>query len=344
MQTSGSMIEDSIHLDVKHLSTGSLDETRLPKSDISSDMEPLSEDDEEDHEYTCMSTAEQRAVSILRAHNLRSPSKGRRDETAVQMQAKDISPAHEPIEHALTCEASKWTSIIFDWDDTLFPTWFLRNIVQPASPDLDDFFELQADSPFLSQLQEHALLVREVLISASKIARVGIVTLAVDDWVEKSSEWYLPGLDLPQLLTDLNIRVYSARKISQRDLSRIADDKDGVNMTVVAKQFAMKKCLNKIRGNRDWKHANVISVGDSIYDHEACRECMFSHGREGNVCKTVKLLDDPTLKALDLQLKKLKLCLPNLAAHGDDVDFELEWGQPSDMKEHSDFWPREIDV
>eukprot|EP00928_Gymnodinium_smaydae_P005519 TRINITY_DN11879_c0_g2_i2.p1 TRINITY_DN11879_c0_g2~~TRINITY_DN11879_c0_g2_i2.p1 ORF type:complete len:388 (+),score=74.35 TRINITY_DN11879_c0_g2_i2:71-1234(+) len=380
-QTLATMTEDNILWHAKQLFTGSKDETSLSECESSSDMEPLSEEEEE-YDDTCMSAAEHRAKSIVRAQRRRKPSlmiriptTGRRHEVAVQSQAKEDSLAQKPTEHMFRdaermiakvlaakrarkcddgtnllvpspiapkeiqlrtkcdvlkeakCEAqdsSKWTTIIFDWDDTLFPTWFVKNVVRPTSPDNDIFCELQADSPFLPQLQEHARLVREVLTSASKVARVGIVTLAADGWVADSSEWYLPGLDLPKLLKDLNIRVYYARNFSRGDLSRIADEEDGVNMMVVAKQFAMTKCLNKIRGNRDWKHANVISIGDSIYDHEACRECMFSHGHEGNVCKTVKLLDDPTLKALDLQLKKLKLCLPSLVANGDDVDFELE--------------------
>lgn len=127
--------------------------------------------------------------------------------------------------------------IIFDWDDTLFPTSYLLKEVAPALrrrrprlPSADHRgnldgatggqrrFRKDSDAseatvnlpePYHSDLAEHAKVIRFVLRTARSLANVGIVTLAKEPWVVDSGK-YLPGLDLEHLLEELDIPVYYA--------------------------------------------------------------------------------------------------------------------------------------
>eukprot|EP00929_Paragymnodinium_shiwhaense_P121808 TRINITY_DN9418_c0_g1_i1.p1 TRINITY_DN9418_c0_g1~~TRINITY_DN9418_c0_g1_i1.p1 ORF type:complete len:436 (-),score=90.03 TRINITY_DN9418_c0_g1_i1:258-1565(-) len=105
--------------------------------------------------------------------------------------------------------------IIFDWDDTLFPTTFLVHHVLPnlAEPKAQqDPRDVLAASPHYESLQQHAHIVEFVLRAARKFARVAIVTLSVSPWVEASALRYLPGLDMVSLLRELDIDVYYSRQ------------------------------------------------------------------------------------------------------------------------------------
>merc|ERR1719329_882989 len=87
--------------------------------------------------------------------------------------------------------------ILFDWDDTLFPTehirqeigfegWAVEGAVQPPP--------ISEDSPHYAALAAHAELLERVLAGARQVGRVAIITLSVRPWVMTSAACFLPGI------------------------------------------------------------------------------------------------------------------------------------------------------
>merc|ERR1719223_2297054 len=114
--------------------------------------------------------------------------------------------------------------IIFDWDDTLLPTSeFRRGASVPAV-----------------ELRQHAKLVERTLRAAKECGHVAIVTLSKNQWVTRSADKFLPGLDMPKLLSELDILVYYA---FEDDKGRPIASTDYVEL----KRSAMAKCLAACR-------------------------------------------------------------------------------------------------
>lgn len=211
--------------------------------------------------------------------------------------------------------------IIFDWDDTLMPTSFIKHRIWTQMTPEDRKREacLDPSSPFYTQLVEHAQIVENILRSAREVARVAIVTLATRYWVTLSSQMYLPGLDLEALLVELDIEVHSADPNSKFCKLREALGQDPCK---TAKRAAMQRCLKKLYANVDARW-NVISIGDSTIEKEAIKECLklcASTSKRQPLCKTVKLRENMTLVELGQELKKLRPTLQRLVAYGRAFD------------------------
>jgi len=233
--------------------------------------------------------------------------------------------------------------VILDWDDTLLPTSFLRDAVKiyPAfRPNVNRRAQrncgksrsgnamgaLGTGFPCQTALETHADLVREVLRTARSMAHVAIVTLAERPWVHESAEQYLPSLNLPQLLEELDIPVYYAS-----DYRKGADDLPGA----VSKRLAMEDFLHTISG--DSSRLNVLSVGDSWAEREAARTAMQSLERQAYAanlpmpsCKTLKFQTDPALKMLTLELRALMRRLGRMIALEEGVDVIFEQTDTAD--------------
>jgi len=76
--------------------------------------------------------------------------------------------------------------VIFDWDDTLFPTSYLNPID-------DSLYEALRDkhSPQLKAIEEEAIKLVKTCI---KDALVVVITNAKKGWVEFSSSFFMPRL------------------------------------------------------------------------------------------------------------------------------------------------------
>jgi len=217
---------------------------------------------------------------------------------------------------------------IFDWDDTLFPTWYLKNVVCPCQPGCTLYEGRKPpESVFSAVLAAHTKAVRDVLEAAAKSGQVAIVTMGARPWVYTSAQRWLPDLHLPDLLRELGIQVYYAREELKGSLLRRAVDEseEGVNPGTIAKRAAMSKCLRKLYKGSSvaW---NVLSVGDSSEEHDALTELLWSNDRKraSPLCKTVKLTSEPTVDQLTSQLELLSTWLPSMVAHGQDFDLNLQ--------------------
>jgi hypothetical protein len=252
----------------------------------------------------------------------------------------------ETVVQALPRAPSGFTGVndsvfIFDWDDTLFPTWFVSEVVMPCLPPdakWDTNRVLPADSPFSESLANHAQTVRALLTIARGIGRVGIVTLAQRPWVLSSAKRFWPSLDIEQLLKDLDIPIIYARECLRRPMISQAKVEEGVNIFTIAKQAAMLKALKKLYGRNPWK--NVISIGDSIVERDAITEVLWGHDQDSDAvpcCKTVKLMGEPSPEQLGAELTLLGMWLRSMATHAEDFDVVMDDSEEMMVKMHERF-------
>jgi len=231
------------------------------------------------------------------------------------------------------------TVIIFDWDDTLFPTWYISEVIIPClPPGVSEDSCLQPDSPFRETMVKHADTMRSMLIAARAIGRVGIVTLSMRPWVFSSAARYLPSIDLEAFLTELQIPIMYARECIRKPFVSMAQVEEGVNVLTIAKQAAMQKALKKLYGKREWK--NVISIGDSIVERDAITEVLWSHGAHlanPPCCKTVKLMEEPSVEQLGAELTLLGMWLRSMASFNGDFDVNMDDSEESMVRMHERF-------
>ncbi|CAE8667502.1 unnamed protein product, partial [Polarella glacialis] len=175
--------------------------------------------------------------------------------------------------------------ILFDWDDTLCPTWWAFNI---------------AETECVEELDVHAQVVEQVLRAARKEARVAIVTLATQEWWRESASLFLPGIDVKALFKELEIRVYYAVKPGGYGEFK---DASSFKLRTAAKKKAMAKCLANLYPTFTARSVrwNVLSIGDSAVEQRALQQLLAARSKSP-LCKTLKMTSDPTLEDLTSQL------------------------------------------
>jgi len=240
------------------------------------------------------------------------------------------------------------TAIVLDWDDTLFPTSFVRNKLrlrascpideQPVSDEVKKYAR--------SALKVTASHIQTFLNEASKYGKLILVTLAQRPWVKDSCDYFYPGvLDLLEML---DVKIVYAQEILHRDVSELTKDMNEeecaqffANVKGKAISSALESFYSSYEG-QTWK--NVISVGDSDFERlgtqEAARRYIQKIGGDsspggiggrqevdGHVIqvrtKTLKMLDSPSLEELVVELKMLQKWLPHLVVLDDSFDADL---------------------
>mmetsp|Transcript_71894 Transcript_71894/g.158745 ORF Transcript_71894/g.158745 Transcript_71894/m.158745 type:complete len:360 (-) Transcript_71894:12-1091(-) len=230
-----------------------------------------------------------------------------------QSEAKPAKPAREAPKPFTPSE----TAIIFDWDDTLFPTWHVVQTVEDVLP---------MDDALRASLDKISDTVRELLTLAKSCGQVAIVTLSRRPWVANSASEYLPKLGIEALLKELRIPVIYSRECVKPYMMRSPDGafEEGVCPLTMAKELAMKKVLKKLYGKNPWK--NVLSIGDSVTERTAITELLWAHMGEDSrsCCKTLKMLQDPTIEQLQMELNIIKDALPEMAKRGEDFSLCID--------------------
>jgi hypothetical protein len=218
--------------------------------------------------------------------------------------------------------------IIFDWDDTLMPTSYLKHIVIPTM--VPPTKPVLPESPYYNDLLAHACAVEELLRAANKVATIAIVTLATKWWVQTSAERYLPGLDFESIMSELDIAIYPADRQSAMVRALTLSGRDPGK---VAKKVAMSKCLKQVYTgtNLQW---NALSVGDSAVEREALKECLMSNAKKTPICKTIKIRENLRAAELTKELEQLTPHLKSLVAHTEDFERTV-CGLPSKKKNAS---------
>lgn len=228
-------------------------------------------------------------------------------------------------------EAPEGEVLIFDWDDTLFPTAYVKGVVWPTLPE-DEIISLPKDSPYYPVLFHFGEVLRDVLTAACKLGRVGIVTLAQRPWLHQSAELFLPGLNIETLLEELQIPVFYAREHLPHAVKMETLEAD-LGLCVKAKRLAMYKCIKHLSENA----VGLTSIGDSEIELIAMKELVQhmvskrfpsseifpSSSESGPFCKTVQLIRQPSLKQLQQQLEALSNSLHKVTSHQGHLELSL---------------------
>jgi len=249
------------------------------------------------------------------------------------------------------------TIILFDWDDTLCPS----NWIRANRPVLSFFKAAPEDPKFQKPLRELQVQVEAVLKLALKLGKVIIVTNAMEPWVETSCRNFLPDLlSLVQGIPVIYARsIYDAQGL---DLpSAHGKGKGGAaampgmyTANGVNKLSALANCNNKLamQGAHDgelapqrWKELafqqeitgfysryahqswkNVISIGDSIFERDAVRRVVLQNQADKKRCrtKTAKLLDEPEISELVAQVKVIHDALGLMVQYDGNLDIEID--------------------
>jgi len=240
-------------------------------------------------------------------------------------------------------DAQDQTAVIFDWDDTLFPTTYAfesddgpkLRIGPMAKQD-----HLSAGEKACSgrALMKCAMRVERLLRLAASLGAVSIVTLAAKNWVEKVCRFFFPGIHL--LLKELDVHIVYARDfVPEEDTyQKFRSEADSNVFWSKVKGNAVRKELSRIYSNYEgqtWK--NVVSIGDADFERLGTRMVMAEYAWEkagdsgGTGCgstgvrtKTLKMVGNPLIGDLEAQHQLLLEWLPLLVKVDGDFDASLD--------------------
>lgn len=190
---------------------------------------------------------------------------------------------------------SKKNAIIFDWDDTLFPTSaltdFHKKVLSPTAEDQIMLYDL-------------SLELIKIFNEASTYGKVFIITNSIEDWVERCSKFAMPLFHNFLMESKAWLHIHSAR---DKHIQEHPDD-----------FMAWKiKTFDQIGGDFN----NFLSIGDSSYERVATLQ-LISSGKIP-LAKSVKLKSFPTTSELMKQIKYLTVVLGHLIRHPESLDVQL---------------------
>jgi hypothetical protein len=199
--------------------------------------------------------------------------------------------------------------IFVDWDDTLFPTSellakaLLLDSTTQEQPHLPDNIAEQ-----LRQLEQNVL---DFMVAAHKTGTLVIVTNAARGWIDKLTEWAMPRVGLYMERQHITVR-YARECLG-------SDPRDVETWKQATFSFEAEQARARLSTERP---LSVVSVGDMPYERDA------AHGvaEPDDTVKTIKFLEDPTLRELQHELTALVRAMPELTASGQragTVDLEM---------------------
>lgn len=246
------------------------------------------------------------------------------------------------------------TIILFDWDDTLCPS----NWIRENRPALSFFKPAPQDEKYQRPLRELQGHVEATLKLAMKMGKVIIVTNAMEPWVETSCRNFLPSL-MPIVS---QIPVIYARSIfdmhnmdpMRRQANRSSNTRGGAlpglfsaggqnKLASYNTRLAMQQVdemapqrwkelafEQEITGfysrysHQSWK--NVISIGDSIFERDAVRRVVLNRPTAKRKCrtKTAKLLDEPEIEELISEVRVIHDALGLMVQYDGNLDIEID--------------------
>mmetsp|Transcript_23812 Transcript_23812/g.67788 ORF Transcript_23812/g.67788 Transcript_23812/m.67788 type:complete len:315 (+) Transcript_23812:135-1079(+) len=243
------------------------------------------------------------------------------------------------------------TIIIFDWDDTLCPSSWIR----ANKRELSFFRPAPNTEKFQRPLRELQAQGEALLKLAMKLGFVIIVTNAIEPWVETSCRNFLPGL-MP-LVSQLPViyarSIYETQGCDPSSSSSAAQGRaplpglyaangqnrlGNYNMRLAAQRFdemapqrwkevAFEQEINGFYSrytHQSWK--NVISIGDSIFERDALRRVVVTRPSAKKKCrtKTLKLFDDPEVDELIAQVRVVQDVLGMMVQYDGELDIEID--------------------
>lgn len=222
--------------------------------------------------------------------------------TDVDNQESDCRDRNDSLEESYSDSGLEVeTLVIFDWDDTLFPTsWMQQNGL------LSDGATLSSEQK--AQLELMASRVESTLQAAALIAKVVVVTNAARGWIELTSTNFMPSLS--SLLQRFS--TVSARSLYEHSAQEPSE----------WKRMAFDNEVQEFYGAGDaGRQRNIVSVGDSLHELHALKSVTKD---VQNCCgKSIKLLDTPSIEQLIDQHEVIIAYLLDVVEHNGDLDVEI---------------------
>ena len=186
--------------------------------------------------------------------------------------------------------------IIFDWDDTLFPTtWVVNNDIKGINNPLINLYA--------SYFDEVDKLLSNLLISALSLCRVIIITNANMEWI-RSTKLMLPK---SSAIIDKYIEIISAR-----------DNYVGTHRMDEWKQQTFKYNITE-----HFKNAQqIISIGDDIYEYNALIS-LKKYINPKTKLKVIKFIKMPTYEIFIDQLNVLLSALSDIYMKQTHLDLKI---------------------
>jgi len=236
------------------------------------------------------------------------------------------------------------TFIVLDWDDTLFPTTYVRDDLDlcwkiPLQDQDLDSDEIEEIGRKLAACADNVV---QLLRSATACGKVVLVTLARSPWVTESCKNFFPGVG--QLIAELEVPVVYAQEVQKIDTSKLNMSSDEevelfwsrVKGRAIAEQ--LREFYSQYEG-QSWK--NIISIGDSDFERlgtqGAIKDYMKQTGIEtlndmpaeigGHLykvrTKTFKMVDQPTIEELTVEIAMLRKWFPLMVKLDRGFDINL---------------------
>jgi len=181
------------------------------------------------------------------------------------------------------------TRIIFDWDDTLYPTtWIQSNshLINDPSSATDE------NKSYFKQLSD---LIINIITNAKRIGEVCIITNAQEVWIEKSC------CLMPELIPFLKTIDVISSQDKWKHLTPLPEKWKEYEFSEIAIKF-MKSTKSIIK---------IICVGDSPDEHEATKKAAAAINTTECYAytKNFVFMKRPTFEELLIQIHKLAECV-----------------------------------
>eukprot|EP00450_Noctiluca_scintillans_P026981 CAMPEP_0194517450 /NCGR_PEP_ID=MMETSP0253-20130528/50622_1 /TAXON_ID=2966 /ORGANISM="Noctiluca scintillans" /LENGTH=360 /DNA_ID=CAMNT_0039361413 /DNA_START=62 /DNA_END=1141 /DNA_ORIENTATION=- len=248
------------------------------------------------------------------------------------------------------------TVIILDWDDTLFPTTYVSDVLHvryDAPLDGQTHLSEQARRHARAQLDVCEHRAETALRTAWAGGQVVVVTLAMPGWVEMSCRHFyrtvgavLDELQIPVVYAQLRAEAASPGSTSRaRHFTGEAAERRWSHVKGLAISEEIDRCYSSYPG-QSWK--NVLSVGDSNFERLGLLAATGAYVGGGRICigssgpplvrqagtlhavqnghylkvraKCLKLLDRPSAEELELQLDMVSQWLDPMLKLDDGFD------------------------
>jgi hypothetical protein len=207
--------------------------------------------------------------------------------------------------------------VVFDWDDTLFPTTSLQA----------ELGSLETGLVPDQILQEHLC---KVLEEALRLAPEGtyIVTNAIEGWVKHCVENFYPAA-LPLLE---RVQVVSARQrffvnTGEADSRKATCPEDLFNWKATAMQSLSQEDGGRGLSCKDAGPLNIVAIGDAPTDTKAART-LAPHLPAGSWLKTVQLMPAPSLSCFGEQLRLILGAMAKVLNHPESASLCVGPQQP----------------
>lgn len=189
------------------------------------------------------------------------------------------------------------TLIIFDWDNTLFPTtWLMKNSIK-----LNIITDVKKYQLYFHELDN---VLYNLLHKSISFGKVIIVTNAMKEWVMMSKS-ILPKTS--QLIDD-NIEIISARELFNKKYS-MEDWKKNVFQTIIT-QYVV------------WAN-QIISFGDAMYEYDAVVS-LNNKIKKNTYLKIVKLMASPNFDDLIDQLNVMNKAITDIHKTNNHLDLRFD--------------------